>query len=57
VLIAICDNSVASSGKFRQFLMGLSEGLAALGAAEALSAIAVLSEAPCFDPAIVARHL
>jgi hypothetical protein len=36
--------------------MRLGVGLAALGAAEALEAVAVLSEALGFDPAIVARH-
>jgi hypothetical protein len=36
--------------------MRLGVALTALGAAEALEAIAVLSEAFGFDPAIVARH-
>jgi hypothetical protein len=37
-------------------LMGFGIGLTALGAAEALEAVAVLSKALGFDPAIVARH-
>jgi hypothetical protein len=37
--------------------MRLGVGLAALSAAKALEAVAVLSEASGFDPAVVARHL
>jgi hypothetical protein len=36
--------------------MGFGEGLAALGAFEALEAVSVLSRTLTFDPAIVAGH-